>query len=169
MKKIWTLIALAAFTISVGAKPTDKAISNDPAFKLLKKLVGGKWVGKMGETTVELTFKTILDGSGIVGHGVVGKGTSNVLELDSRFGWDAATSKVYYLDFHGNDTVYYGHVTADKGELAMEFSSIVGGPGDYVGFERFLSDDVYRSTLKQRKNGQLIDMHFELELHRVKN
>src|SRR5262249_11338226 len=129
-----------------GARVGDTPTKTDGAYLQMKKMVGGVWHSKangadvgshcrFGAAGTSLLTDTIIDPKGKLVH------------LMARFGWDAAAKQVYYLDAHGFDTVYFGHVTTDGKDLVMKFKGLVGDTGEYIFRITFTNDDEFHATL----------------------
>lgn len=120
------------------------AITSDPAFKELSKLVGGHWErsGSSGLKVVN-RFRFEVGGKLIRSDGTVTVNGKTVLYMHANLGWDKATKSVFYVDFHNNDTVYSGHVTLDKGTLIYDFGELHDPKAHYVIKMKFLDNDHY--------------------------
>src|SRR5579862_7881362 len=83
-------------------------------FDLCKNLVGGKWEGVVGKSVkIEFQFHLEDGGNKFVGIGTIAVGSAHPISVHSSYGWDPDAKQVYYLDQHGYDTVYFGHVTRE--------------------------------------------------------
>lgn len=155
-KVILPIWALGATVTSFAAtKP-----QNPPLMESLAKLIGGKWMGTIGAgakaITVEHVFKWHPDKKGIVGEGIIGKGTKEPVYLHITLGWDPKAGKAYYLDTHNTSTVYYGHISGDAGGFLYEFG-ILGGddPRAFRSRDRFVDDNTRESEILD-KNGNVL-------------
>lgn len=141
----------------------------DPTLAKVAEMVGGTWVGRLhtkgGDIVVEFQYRWTADGKGIEGTGVVGKGTKSPMHMRSLLGWDPAAKKVYYCDFHGSDTAYFGYVTLDKSDMVFRFHSLVGAPGEWEARATLTDHNTYRSSLASLK-GEKTAPVFHLELKR---
>jgi len=163
-----SLLCFAALTgLSLGQKPADEQ-AKDPAWKLIGQMVGGKWVGKLGNLEVVQEFHFEQGGKMLVGKGVVGAGTPVETPMDSRFGWDPVAKKVYYVDHHSFDIVYAGHLRADGDQFVFDFRGLIGDPGHYITKAKFNGPDEYAFSMWQEKDGKEIDTHLAVTFHRVK-
>jgi len=118
------------------------------AFTKAKQMVGGVWRGKVGESTpVEVRFKLVNDGKVVESEGVVGDPKKPVMTMRARMGIDPITNKVFYLDEHNGTTIYFGHITLEKGSLVFDFTALSGDKGHWIARQKFPSADTYESTL----------------------
>lgn len=131
----WTgvLQALKARFETGPAKDADPPISKPakPDTTPLEKLatmIGGTWRGEVkgpdGPLVVEFQYKRHKDGKGVIGDGVIGKGSKNPLWVHSQFGWDPIAKAVYYFDTHDSQTLYFGHLALENEDLVFTFSPI---------------------------------------------
>src|SRR5262249_30735046 len=88
------------------------------------------------------------------GETILTMGGKEVLHMHARFGWDAAAKKVYYLDAHGLDTVYFGHAVKDGDAVSLMFKGLVGDTGAYVFSTTFTDEDTYDATLYMDDKGK---------------
>jgi hypothetical protein len=136
----------------------------DPAFQLASTMLGGVWRGTVGKSTkIEYRFTLENNGTMIVGRGLIGVGTKHPLPARAALGWDADAKKVYYLDQHGSDTVYFGHVTRDGNDLLFDFNGLVGDTGHYLSREAF-GNGTYEGTMKSETNGVWTDLGFHMRM-----
>lgn len=164
-----TLVVCLALLASLSLAQTSAELqAKDAAWKLAIQMVGGKWVGKIGDFQVIQEFHLEQGGKVIVGHGRVGVGTPTEMPTDSRFGWDPELKQVYYTDHHSFDTVYAGHVKADGDLLMFDFNGLIGDRGHYKTKSQFTGPDDFSFSMWQEKDGKLIDTHLNITYHRVK-
>jgi len=151
-----SLLALVAVSALAGAQEGNSAAeaAKDPAYVQIKRLVGGVWHSETNGTTVESRWKTGPDGMTLLGETSLIQGGKEILHMHARFGWDPAKKHVYYLDAHGLDTVYFGHVEMGKTGLNIDFKGLVGDPGEYVFHTDFTSDDAYSAKLYDVTGGK---------------
>jgi len=113
-------------------------IQNSPSpealvFAEAKKMVGGVWHGVVGDKIpVRVRFTLEENGAVIDGTGTVGDPKKPILRMHSRIGIDRASHQVYYLDTHGSDSIYFGHVTLKDGQLIFDFQNISGGTAHWI-------------------------------------
>ena len=152
------LIALTALA------PPDLASS--PVYALAKTMVGGHWEGGLGgKPTVRFQFH--LDETGlIVGDGLVSFGPKSSMKIRSTLGWDPIAKQVYYLDQHGADTVYFGHVTREGNALVFDFNGLVGDPGHYRSREE-LTPSEYVADMAEEKNGTWSPLEEHIRMRRM--
>ncbi len=143
-------------------------ITADPTFKKMSDLVGGKWVGSLGKLKVEFVYKFLENGKMIEGVGHLTQDGKPIANMDSKFGWDPAVKKVYYLDCHGNDTVYNGHVILKNGKFEFDFVGLIGDKGHYLSYASMPTPDRYEFEMYQYKDGKLAPTHIGVKFHRVK-
>jgi len=153
---------MTGLLLAVSQVPAKDGIETDAAFKAMSRIVG-HWKGSIGKLVVEQNFQTSEGGKMIVGHGHV----EDVLDMESRFGWDAAAKQPYYLDMHGHDTVYYGHIRLEGDEIVTDFNGLVGDKGHYEAHAKFITPDEYESTLYSVKDGKKTKMMETIKLKRV--
>jgi hypothetical protein len=128
-------------------------------------MVGGKWVSEQknedGSPKIEWVYewspcKRVVKGTGSI-FGV---------SCESRIGWDPVEEKIYYLDMHGPETVYFGYMTEEDNEFVFDFESIVGPFGVYRSRGCFLNENSYRSRIQSVEDGIAIDKN-EVRLVRI--
>lgn len=131
----------------------------EPALKLLGKMVGGVWQ-TTGNFKAELKYEWRIPGKAIRGIGKAAIGTPDEFPMESLYGWDSAVKKVYYLDFHSNDTIYKGWVEAKGGALTGEFSGLIGDSGTYRFTDEMPDDDtIHSSMFARKKTGEWVQIH----------
>lgn len=158
------MIAALAFAMAVQA---PAPLEQDPAYQLAKTMVGGRWEGTVEQgAKVRFTFH-VEPGTGlIIGDGSVIIDPTHSMKARVSLGWDASAKQMYYLDQHGADTVYFGHVTREGDALVYDFRGLSGDSGHYRSTEKFSADD-YTSEMAVDKNGKWVDAGFHLHLHRT--
>ena len=126
----------------------------------LGKLVGGKWVSTIGEgqskAIVEFQFRWHPDRKGIIGDGIIGKGSKSPVYARVTIGWDAKARKVYYLDTHNTDTIYYGHISKEGETFLYEFGEIGGDPKAFRSTDRFINRDLRESTILDKQGKTIV-------------
>ena len=158
---ILLLAASKPHMLPVPAAPAviadDKAI--DPALDMLGRMVGGTW-RTTGDFVAEFKYEWRIKGKAIRAVGVIAKGTKDEFPAEALYGWDAAAKKVYYLDFHGHETIYKGLVEMKDGKFIGEFGGLVGDKGHYR-FEDELTDNdtLSASMFGQDKEGKWVKIH----------
>jgi hypothetical protein len=132
----------------------------------LGTLVGGKWVGEQkdenGNPKIEWVYEWSPDRRVLKGTGVI-FGSS----FESRMGWDPEEERIYYLDIHGPEAIYFGYLTKEDDEFVIDFEAIVGPLGIFRSRGRFENEDLYRSMIQSVEDGIAIDRH-EIKLHRIR-
>lgn len=156
---------MALFLAAVMRAPGP--LERDPAYQLAKTMVGGRWEGTVEKgARVEFSFH-VEPGSGlIVGEGSVSAGPGRSMKIRASLGWDPEAKQMYYLDQHGSDTIYFGHVTRQGDKLVFDFRALSGDSGHYRSTECLTTDD-YTSEMAIEKDGSWVDVGFHLHLHRV--
>jgi len=161
------MISLAILFAAEAA--SQSGISNDsPVFQLCQRLVGGKWEGLVNKDVhIEFQFHMEDNGNKFVGIGTIGVGSAHPLSVHSSYGWDPDTKQVYYLDQHGYDSVYFGHVTREGSDLVLDFKGLAGDPGHFES-RVTLGKDEYEASMSAEKDGKWEPMGLHIKLHRVK-
>jgi hypothetical protein len=129
-----------------------KQLPLDPAIAYMGKLVG-KWDGAAtagGESfKCKFTFAWNDDHRGIHSDSILGADQPNPTHSTSLFGYDANAKAAYYIDAHGSDQIFAGHVYLRNGKLEFEFNDF-GKPGvAFVATEWFQADGRYISEVRQ--------------------
>jgi hypothetical protein len=138
-------------------RASEKAL--DPALDLLGRMVGGTW-RTTGDFVAEFKYEWRVKGKAIRAVGVIAKGTKDEFPAEALYGWDPEAKKVYYLDFHGHETIYKGLVEARDGKFTGEFDGIVGEKGHYRFEDEFTDNDTVSGTLFGRdKDGKWVKVH----------
>lgn len=172
--KAWTgvLQALKDRFDSGPAKDQDPA-PKEPAkpdlapLDRLALMIGGTWRGEVkgpdGPLKVEFTYKRHPDGKGVVGEGVIGKGSKQPLWVHSQFGWDPVAKAVYYFDTHDSETVYFGHVSLEKDDMVFTFSPVGMLPQVYQSRGRLVDKDIYQAIIRGEKGEELVGFTLKRE------
>jgi hypothetical protein len=138
----------------------------DPAYQLLKSMTGS-WEGTVAEK-VKVRFLFHVEKTGlIVGDGLLNADSKNPFPIRSSFGWDEAAKQVYYLDQHGANTIYFGHVTREKDSLVFDFRGLAGDEGHYRSVEEF-TPTTYQVSMSQENQGNWTSADLHIRMHRVK-
>jgi hypothetical protein len=152
--KIGLLSMVAVSAAALAQQATAPPIQSDSAYLAMKKMQGGVWHTKVNGTEVESRWTYGPDGTAMLGDTILDPHGKQPMHLMSRFGWDDAAKQVYYLDAHGLDTIYFGHVTTEGNDLVMKFKGIVGDPGEYLFRITFANDNAYHATLYMGEGGK---------------
>jgi uncharacterized protein YndB with AHSA1/START domain len=143
---------------SVGLSPEE--ILGRPAMRRLEVLLGGVWEGEVagpsGPMRVEFRYRRHKDGVGIVGEGVIGKGTDGAIVVRNQFGWDPLAKAVYYLDSHNSGTVYWGHAEVDGEDLVLSFGPVGGDPGAFGARDRFPDPDTLQAIIRNAEGEEQV-------------
>lgn len=142
---------------------TPKAAPAKPDLSALDKMatmVGGTWRGELkgpeGPLLIEFTYKRHPDGKGVIGEGVIGKGSKEPLWVHSQFGWDPVAKAVYYFDTHDSETLYFGHVNLEKEDMVFTFSPIGMLPQVFQSRGRLVDHDTYQAIIRDDKGTELV-------------
>src|SRR5206468_12833305 len=92
-----------AAVVQTETGEAEKAL--DPALEMLGRMVGGTW-RTTGDFVAEFKYEWRVKGKAIRAVGVIAKGTKDEFPAEALYGWDAEAKRVYYLDFHGHETIY---------------------------------------------------------------
>lgn len=137
-------MVLIGMAMAVG----QEAKAVDPAIKALSKFVGGKWVAD-GQMPIEQVWTWNPDKRGLAIQAKIG-----AMDSKAFIGWDPAAKKAYYLDMHGSETTYFGHVTEKNGEIEFRFGSIGSSQVKWIERGRFVSENEWRATMYEVKEGK---------------
>jgi len=132
--------------------------SNCPAFELAKQMMGS-WDGGAQDMPLHFEYHLSADGACLEGDGTLGDPAKPILKMHSRMGVDSGSGKLYYLDCHNSDTVYFGLGEVKDGDVYLDFRAIVGGPGHFASRDR-ISKDSYKGTVYGfKRDGTLKELH----------
>jgi hypothetical protein len=135
----------------------------DPALATLARFVGGTWVNvpenPANAMRIEIRYDWAMDGNAVRSTGVIGKGRPDATPIEATCGWDPARKQVYYVDFHGANTVFQGTMKAMDKTVQAEFETIVGQPGKIRSLTEFLDDDNVLLTIWGQKDGDWAEAH----------
>jgi len=137
----------------------------DPTLDRVKMLVGGRWEGDAAPG-VKVRFRYSLepDGNAVAGSGSIDDG-KKIIQVHVVMGWDPVSKQVYYLDRHGSDTVYFGHITCKAEGLLFDFNGLSGDKGHYR-MEMSLAKAATSSTMSGESNGKWTDFGIHLVMKR---
>src|SRR5688572_6536519 len=158
---------VTAFTLATATfLQVPQTAELDPVLKEMSNFVGGKWIAENqtpdGPFVVEFTYTWNPDKKGIRSDGIIGKGSKNPVSVLAMFGWDRQAKKVYYLDTHGSEAVYYGHITLDKKDLVFQFGYAGGDITKFQSKGSFVDKDTYQSRILDNKtNKEIIGLTFK--------
>ncbi|HLJ56014.1 MAG TPA: hypothetical protein VKT77_13325 [Chthonomonadaceae bacterium] len=139
--------------VAIAVKPID------PALETLGRMVGGTW-RTTGAFVAEFKYEWRVPGKAIRAVGVIAKGTKDEIAAEALYGWDAEAKRVYYLDFHGHDTIYKGLVEMKDGKFTGEFGGLVGDKGVYRFEDKLVDDDTLAAAMFARdKEGKWVKIH----------
>jgi len=157
--------------LGLGIVVTTKSLGtdtiNDLAFKKLSTLVGGEWTGALGKMTVKFTYKFAEGGKMIEGTGHLTQGAKPVMNMNSKYGWDPQAKQTYYIDFHGHDTVYSGHITWKNNQFLIDFVGLIGDKGHWITYCDMPTNDRFEFNMFEYKGGKLVPTHLAVKLHRA--
>ncbi len=166
-KLIGTMLSVLTFLVCIAGNPNahaqDASPATDPGFeatmKLFGKMVGGTWA-TTGAFKAELKYEWRVPGKAIRGTGRAAIDTPQEFPMESLYGWDASAKKVYYLDFHGHDTIYKGLVAASGNVLNGEFEGMTGDNGKYRFSDELKEDGTLVTTMfGKNKEGKWVSLH----------
>ena len=149
-----------------GQVKVEPDTTTDPAFKTMSQLVGGNWVGTLGKMNIKFTFTFKEVGHLLEGEGTLKQADKVILNMDSKYGWDPAAKQTYYLDCHGYNTVYNGHITQKGEKLIVDFVGLIGDKGHWISYIEFPTKDTYKFDMFEVKKGKLVPTHMGVTLHR---
>jgi uncharacterized protein YndB with AHSA1/START domain len=150
-----------------NAKPKDPPKLDLRPLEKMAAMIGGTWRGEVkspeGPLKVEFTYKRHRDGKGIVGAGVIGKGSKHPLYVQSQFGWDPVAKAVYYFDTHDSETLYFGHISVDKEDMIVTFSPVGILPQVFQSRARFVNGDTYQSIIRDAAGKEIVGLTLKRE------
>ncbi len=158
LAKVWVttgamVIAAWAIAQTGEVKSVRSDAERDRVMREIGRLVGGSWVtdakGEDGKPIGLLRYEWSADKKLLLGTGTI-----MGAPVDVRVGWDPAAKKVYYLDSHGPETVFFGHFTLEDGSLVVRFKMLVGGSAEFEAKGRFTDDDTYENRMYQLLDGK---------------
>lgn len=150
-------VRLVPLSLQPVQAPAGPAADADPVIKELGKLVGGKWVARLGpnkDYIVDGKAEWTAQGRALRWTGSIGSGRPDSVQIASMMGWDPVNKTVYYLDSHGHDTVYKGSVRKEGNKLVYEFETIVGPAGKWKNEQTMPDKDTLHSQLWEWKEGR---------------
>src|SRR5262249_15116167 len=157
-----TVTARACSAPEKTETPVTPEPARDPAMEKLAAMVGGVWVNVPAPGNpfvIELRYEMALGGRAVRGLGVMGKGRPDAIETESMCGWDPVKKCVYYLDFHGGETVYKGTMKATETGVETEFERIVGTPAQFRSRSEMPDADTITMTMFGKKDGEWVELH----------
>ncbi len=158
-----------AILVAVQAATDSGIAGKSPVFDLCRIFLGGRWEGVVGkEVKVEFKFHMEEDGNKFVGIGTIGAGSKHPLSVHCSYGWDPDSKQVYYLDQHGYDTVYFGHVNREGNDFVVDFKALCGDSGHYL-TRQSMGKDSYDAVISYEKDGKWVSLGEHIQMHRVKD
>ena len=161
---LWGVLSLLPVAKPITAPINPPAIQAqqvkhiNPAIEMMGKLVGGTW-RNTGPFVIEFTYEWRVKGQAIRGIGVMGKGDPMETPSESLYGWDAEKKKVYYLDFHGANTVYSGLCGVKDGKFQGDFMGLIGDKGHYRFETQMPDNDTYTASVFAMKDNKWVELH----------
>src|SRR5205085_2104057 len=70
-----------------------------------------------------------------------------------------AARRVYFVDFHGPDTIFFGHGWLEGEELAFEFRTLIGPAATFRSREGFADEANYHAVVEQIRDGKIVGSH----------
>jgi hypothetical protein len=166
-------LAVLALVPSIAGRAADPEPALNPVMKKLSTLVGGRWETPApdGKTPpfVRTKWEWTSDHQALASSGVLGQGTEHPVRGEARLGWDPAAKQVYYLDSHGTQLVYFGHVHLEGETMVYQFKTIVGPPSEWVAREVFEDPNTLKAEMTPVKDGKPAGGSISLLLKRVGN
>src|SRR5712692_8146473 len=139
------LLATLAVTCPVPClKADEKPAANadqDKALAKLSNFLGGVWANDDPKFKVEFRYEWAFKKTAIRGVGVIDKSGPNETPVESTMGWDPAKKAIYYLDFHGGNTVYKGKIKLEGDEMHFDFETLIGPPAKWRSTAKFPDKD----------------------------
>ena len=161
------MIGFVVSSLALALSGPSGDTTTDPAFLKMKGMVGGVWVGDLGKKMIiRFTYELKEEGKMLEGHGQLSNAGKVILTMNSKFGWDPIAKKTYYVDFHGHDVVYQGHVTLQKDRFVIDFQGLIGDLGHWVSYAQMPTKDRYDFEMFQYKGKKLVPTHLDVRLHR---
>jgi len=159
MRTLTGLLAIPAVILTLSAAPAGdkKPIASperDAAMAKLGQFVGGTWSNDNPKFPVELKYQWALNKTVVRGIGTIDKGGSYETMVEANLGWDPAKKRVYYLDFHGGDHIFFGSVQIKGAELHYEFETLVGAAAKWRSVGKFADADTYDFEILGEKDGK---------------
>lgn len=138
------------------------------ALDKLAEMIGGTWRGELKDESgapvkIEFTYRRHPDGKGVIGEGVIGKGSKNPLWVHSQFGWDPVGKSVYYFDTHDSETLYFGHITLENNDLIFTFSPIGMLQQAFQSRTRLPNHDTYQAIINDAKGKEIVGFTLKRE------
>jgi hypothetical protein len=162
MRYLTQSIAVLVVALTLSAAPAGDKPKADPereqAFARLSPFVGGTWSNDNPKFVVEFRYEWALNKTVIRGKGTIDKGGKNETPVEANFGWDPAKKKVYYLDFHGGEQVFYGTVQVKDDTLQYDFETIVGKAAKWRSVGTFTNADTYEFEIFGDKDGKWVQV-----------
>lgn len=166
-------LAILALATGVAVRAADPEPALDPVLKKLSNLVGGRWETPAKDAKslpfASTKWEWTPDHQALAGNGVLGQGTEHPVHGEARLGWDPAAKKVYYLDSHGTQVVYFGHVHLEGETMVYEFKTLVGPPSEWISREVFEDPNTLKAQMIPVKDGKPIGDPISLTLKRAGN
>lgn len=156
--------------LAVPASAQDKALAPREKNKTLAKMaefVGGTWVNDNPDFKIEIRYEWVFNKTAIRSHGILGKGSPQEAHIEATMGWDPVQKTVYYIDFHGSETVYKGTVSMTGDQFQFDFATLIGPPGKWRSVGGLTSPNDYEFTIYADKDGKWVQAH-KIKLKRVK-
>jgi hypothetical protein len=159
MRTLTGLLAIAVIILTLSAAPAgDKkpaaSPERDAAMTKLGQFVGGTWSNNNPKFPVEFKYQWALSKTVVRGIGTIDKGGSYETLVEASFGWDPAKKRVYYLDFHGGERIFYGTAQVKGDQLQIDFETLVGPAAKWRSVGTFPDPDTYEFEILSEKDGK---------------
>lgn len=160
MKKAIVLGLAFAMATTVQARESAEEV-----LKAMRNYIGGTWTGQVkGENgeklVVEFKYKSHPDGKGVIGEGIIGKGSKNPIYTHSQFGIDPTTKTVYYWDSHNSNTIYFGHVDLQDGALLFKFGPAGGDSNAFGAKSKLVDKDHFQNSIMTKDGREIVGLAF---------
>lgn len=156
----------AAEETKAAPAPEDPEAARDALMARLGAMIGGRWVSEFkdpsGMPIAELHFEWGPGRKTLHGRGFIAGA-----QVESWIGWDPEAKKVYYLDSHGPETIYFGHMALEGEEVVSRFTTIVGRPGTFRTRAWWPDKDTYKAVIESVSSDGKPGQSHLINLHRV--
>lgn len=154
-----SIITAALFTIVLGQNAP--AAKPEPVeFRICKRLVGGIWRGKLPNgMPVDARYQLAENGKLIVGRTMVGDPKKPAVVMESKIGIEAGTNRVFYVDFHGKDTLYVGFIMQVGDKLEFDFRGQLSDTNHYLAVESVSPNRLTSTLFHINEFGDRKEMH----------
>lgn len=154
------LITAALLTTMIAGQGAPAAKPEPVEFRICKRLVGGVWRGKLPNgMAVDARYQLAEGGKLIVGRTMVGDPKKPAVVMESKIGIEAETNRVFYMDFHGKDTLYLGFITQKDDKLEFDFNGVLSDKNHYLAVETLSGNRLTSTLFHINEFGDRKEMH----------